>query len=105
MSGITHSQAHGLHPVGFFVDVPFLQIQIVREYFILLAPHIKCVHLRDLYADYPHREMFSLLRAIGYKRYTLAEVPDTKDPLRVMRYYRALWEQLSAYPKLPQCLL
>lgn len=67
----------------------------VVEYFKLLSPHIKCVHLRDMFDSYPHREMFSLLRGIGYDRFTLAEVPDTSDPVRVMKYYRAAWELLS----------
>ena len=44
---------------------------------------------------YPWRELFTLLRAIGYDRYTLAEIPGSPDPDRVMRYYRALWRELT----------
>ena len=29
-------------------------------------------------------------------RYTLAEVPESCEPIRFMRYYRSLWEQLAA---------
>jgi sugar phosphate isomerase/epimerase len=67
----------------------------VRPYFELLAPFIRCVHMRDLYINYPYRELFGLLRSVGYDRYTLAEVGQSSDPERVMRYYRALWEELS----------
>ncbi len=45
---------------------------------------------------YPYREFFSLLRASGYDRYTLAEVPESTEPVRFLRYYRALWESLVA---------
>jgi hypothetical protein len=45
---------------------------------------------------YPFAELFALLRAAGYNRYTLAEVPESCEPIRFMRYYRALWEQLAA---------
>lgn len=53
------------------------------------------VHIHDLYDEYPYRELFSLLRQAGYRGYCLSESPATSDPLRVMRYYKALWEQLS----------
>jgi sugar phosphate isomerase/epimerase len=45
---------------------------------------------------YPFREFFRLLRASDYDRYTLCEVPESSEPVRFMRYYRALWEQLVA---------
>ncbi len=45
---------------------------------------------------YPYREFFQLLRNSGYDRYTLMEVPESSEPLRLMRYYRSLWEQLVA---------
>lgn len=44
---------------------------------------------------YPYGEFFRLLRAAGYDRYTLAEVPESTEPVRFMRYYRALWERLA----------
>ena len=43
---------------------------------------------------YPFRELFRLMRESGYDRYTLAEVPESCEPVRFMRYYRALWESL-----------
>jgi sugar phosphate isomerase/epimerase len=68
----------------------------IRQNFDLLKALIRCVHIHDLYDSYPYRELFTLLRDIGYDRYTEAEAPETTDPLRVMRYYRAMWELQSS---------
>jgi hypothetical protein len=35
------------------------------------------------------------MKAAGYNRYCLAEIPETSDPVRLMRYYRALWVELN----------
>jgi sugar phosphate isomerase/epimerase len=43
---------------------------------------------------YPYREFFRLLRESNYDRFTLAEVPESSEPVRFLRYYRSLWEQL-----------
>lgn len=68
----------------------------VREYFELLRPYIKSVHINELWReDYPWRELFSLLKAAGYDRFTLAEIPESPDALRIMRYYRRLWLELT----------
>lgn len=65
----------------------------IAENFALVADRITLVHLRDLYVDdYPWRELFRLLVEHGYEGYTLAEIPESSDPDRVLRYYRALWE-------------
>jgi len=45
---------------------------------------------------YPWRELFGLFRGAGYNRYTFAEIPASCEPLRLMRYYRALWEYHAA---------
>ena len=45
---------------------------------------------------YPWRELFALFRTVGYDRYTFAEVPASCEPLRLMHYYRALWEYHAA---------
>ena len=69
----------------------------VKEAFGLLGPFIRNCHITDLYSSYPWREFFGLLRESGYKRYTLAEVSQvSKEPDRFLRYYKALWEQLTA---------
>jgi len=54
------------------------------------------VHIHDLYdPDYPYRELFALLRGVDYRGWTLSESSATTDPLRVMRYYKALWQELT----------
>jgi sugar phosphate isomerase/epimerase len=64
----------------------------VRQNFERVGPRIHEVHLRDLTdEDYPWRELFALLDAQGFDGYTLAEIPESSDPERVLRYFRALW--------------
>lgn len=60
--------------------------------FKLVSGKIREVHLRDLTDEkYPWSELFALLAKSGYDGYTLAEIPDSTDPDRVLRYFRALW--------------
>ncbi len=93
----------------------------VAESFEMLRPWLRNCHINELWRTpslwgtnagrpaeetirgfpsysrpYPYREFFSLLRASGYDRYTLAEVPESSEPVRFLRYYRALWEALAA---------
>jgi hypothetical protein len=68
----------------------------VRESFQLLKPYLRSAHINDLYSSYPWRELFHLMRDAGYKRYTLIEVAESKEPERFLQYYKALWQQLSA---------
>lgn len=68
----------------------------VKQSFDLLRPFIRNVHITDLYSSYPWRELFRLLRESGYNRYTLAEVAESKETERFLRYYSALWQQLAA---------
>jgi sugar phosphate isomerase/epimerase len=68
----------------------------VKPGFALLKPWLRNVHINEIWKpEYPWRDLFSLLRAVGYDRYMLAEIPETSDPLRLMRYYRALWLALQ----------
>jgi hypothetical protein len=53
------------------------------------------VHIHDLYDPYPYRELFALLRKQDYDGYCLSESPATPDVLRVMRYYRMLFDELN----------
>lgn len=60
--------------------------------FNLLKNRINSVHITDLFQeDYPYRKLFAGLNEIGYTGYCLAEIPASQDPIRVMKYYRALW--------------
>jgi sugar phosphate isomerase/epimerase len=70
----------------------------VAEYFKLLRPWIRSVHINELHSGYPYRELFRLLRETGYDRVTLAEIPGTPDVAsgeRLLRYYKALWTELT----------
>jgi sugar phosphate isomerase/epimerase len=60
--------------------------------FDLVKDKIFTVHLRDLYVDdYPFRRLFKRLNEIGFAGYCLAEIPESKDPARVMKYFRSLF--------------
>ncbi len=68
----------------------------VKEYFSLLRPDIKSCHITELWrTEYPWKELFSLFKATGYDRFTLAEIPESADPDRVLRYYKALWQEYT----------
>ena len=94
----------------------------VKQSFELLKPWLRSCHINELWRTappwassageiestsrtagfpewrkpYPWRELFTLFRSAGYNRYTFAEVPASSEPLRLMRYYRALWEYHAA---------
>jgi sugar phosphate isomerase/epimerase len=60
--------------------------------FNLVKDKIFSVHMRDLYLEeYPFRKLLTRLNEIQFDGYCLAEIPASKDPVRVMQYFRALW--------------
>jgi len=60
--------------------------------FDLLKDKIFSVHMTDLFLeDYPYRKLLTRLNEIAFSGFCLAEIPSSADPVRVMRYYRALW--------------
>ena len=64
----------------------------INESFALVGERVGEVHLRDLTDEnYPWRQLFALLKARNYEGFTLAEIPESPDPDRVLRYFRALW--------------
>jgi hypothetical protein len=69
----------------------------VRHSFELLKGRLSSVtHINNLYdRAYPYRELFALLRGENYEGWCLSESPETSDPLRLMHYYKALWEELA----------
>jgi sugar phosphate isomerase/epimerase len=57
-----------------------------------IKDRIKGVHLHELYlAEYPYRLFFKMLKESGYKGYCNAEVEGSADPIRFMKYYKALF--------------
>jgi len=67
----------------------------IRTNFELCKPWIQHIHIHDLYGGYPWRELFGLLKAMNFDRYTMIESGATSDPVRVLRFYRALWETMA----------
>ncbi|MGV3721126.1 MAG: sugar phosphate isomerase/epimerase family protein [Actinomycetota bacterium] len=70
----------------------------VKESFELLKPFLMSVHINNLWSDYPYRELFSLLRAANFQRYTLCEVGTPvkpEDGALFFQCYRGLWRELA----------
>jgi sugar phosphate isomerase/epimerase len=60
--------------------------------FNLVKDKIFSVHMRDLYLEeYPFRKLLTRLNEIGFGGFCLAEIPESNDPVRVMKYFRALF--------------
>jgi sugar phosphate isomerase/epimerase len=57
----------------------------VKQSFELLGKWVRSCHINELHSGYPYREFFGLLRKSQYERYTLAEVPQSCEPERLMR--------------------
>lgn len=75
----------------------------VAEYFNLLRPWLRSCHITELWnPDYPYDELFTLLVKTGYDRFTLAEIPGSAEPERLMHYYAALWQRMVKLGQLAQ---
>lgn len=65
--------------------------------FGLVQDRLGTIHIHDLISDYPWVELFALLKGAQFSGWTLLEEgKPTSDPLRVMKYYRLLWESMTA---------
>lgn len=64
----------------------------IRETLEHIRPWLRHVHLHDLSDTFPYRELFRFLVEVNYDGYTVAELPGSPDPERVLRYFRALWQ-------------
>jgi sugar phosphate isomerase/epimerase len=56
---------------------------------------IRNVHLHELWEDYPYRRLFKLLGQSGYRGYCDAEIAESAEPIRLMKYYRACFLALQ----------
>jgi hypothetical protein len=46
----------------------------------------------DLFQEeYPYRKLLNRLNDLPFHGFCLAEIPPSADPVRLMKYYRALW--------------
>ncbi|MFB3904863.1 MAG: sugar phosphate isomerase/epimerase family protein [Acidobacteriota bacterium] len=90
---------HAEHP-NFFLcwncNGEDLQDGGIKTNFDIVKNRLGLVHLKDLYDNYPYREFFQMLRGIDYQGYCLAEVAESSDGVRLMKYYRAAFEALLA---------
>ena len=74
----------------------------VKPAFEMLKPWLRNAHINEIWKpEYPWRDLFTLMKKSGYNRYMLAEIPETSDPIRLMRYYKALWSSLLGQPESP----
>jgi sugar phosphate isomerase/epimerase len=60
--------------------------------FHMVRNQIGQVHMRDLFLEeYPWRALIAALTEMKFDGYCFAEIPESADPLRVMRYFRGLF--------------
>lgn len=60
--------------------------------FALVRDQIGQVHMRDLFLEeYPWRTLLTRLAAMPFSGYCFAEIPESPDPVRILKYYRALF--------------
>jgi sugar phosphate isomerase/epimerase len=60
--------------------------------FKLLKDQIGQVHMRDLYLEeYPFRALITNLAAMNFQGYCFAEIPESTDGVRVLRYFKGLF--------------
>lgn len=63
----------------------------------LVEKRIGIYHIHDLISEYPWQQLFNLMKGSKFEGWNLLEEgARTADPIRVMRYYRKLWERMTA---------
>jgi hypothetical protein len=64
--------------------------------FNLVKDRLGTIHIHDLISSYPWAQLFDLLKKAKFDGWTLLEEgKPTADPIRVMQYYRMVWEQMA----------
>lgn len=60
--------------------------------FRLVRDQIGQIHMRDLFLEeYPWRQLVSSLVDMKFDGYCFAEIPDSQDPVRVLKYFRGMF--------------
>jgi sugar phosphate isomerase/epimerase len=59
--------------------------------FALLKNQIGQIHMRDLFEEYPFRKLITNLAQMNFQGYCFAEIPESADPLRVLKYFRGMF--------------
>jgi sugar phosphate isomerase/epimerase len=57
----------------------------------LVRDQIGQVHMRDLFEEYPWRRLLAALSDLKFDGYCFAEIPESADPLRVLKYFKSLF--------------
>ena len=64
--------------------------------FNMVKDRLGTIHIHDLVSTYPWKQLFDLLKQAKFNGWTLLEEgAKTDDPVRVMKYYKLVWEQLA----------
>ena len=70
--------------------------QGLESNFNLVKDRLGTIHVHDLISSYPWAQLFDLLKKAKFDGWTLLEEgKPTADPIRVMQYYRMVWEQMA----------
>ncbi len=65
--------------------------------FALVQKQIGQVHMRDLFLEeYPWRDLIKALHDIKFEGYCFAEIPESADPVRVLRYFKGTFRAYEA---------
>jgi sugar phosphate isomerase/epimerase len=65
--------------------------------FALVQKQIGQVHMRDLFLEeYPWRDLIKALHDMKFEGFCFAEIPESVDPLRVLRYFRGTFVAYEA---------
>ena len=60
--------------------------------FKLVRDQIGQIHMRDLFLEeYPFRQLIASLVAMKFDGYCFAEIPESADPVRVLKYFRGVF--------------
>ena len=60
--------------------------------FKLVRHQIGQVHMRDLFVEeYPSQKLIAALVDMNFQGYCFAEIPESADPVRVLKYFRGLF--------------
>jgi sugar phosphate isomerase/epimerase len=101
MKTIMEACGHKSVGVTWNSNPPDVENKSVKGSFELLKPWIRSCHINELEKDasgaYPYRELFSLLRGIGYDRYTLIEIGKAypvAEGTEYLKRYKELWDKL-----------
>jgi sugar phosphate isomerase/epimerase len=66
--------------------------------FKLLKNQIGQVHMRDLMLEeYPWRSLIGALSEMKFQGYCFAEIPPSADPIRVLKYFRAVFRAYQGF--------